>query len=79
VRRDVNREPEHTLPGAAPTDVAALRRYRVPQHLTTRHDTPTGTALRSDSQPPKCHTSIDTGEKTYPKAAANEKRERVPD
>ena len=37
VGRDVNREPEHTLPGAAPTDVAALRRYRVPQHLTTRH------------------------------------------
>lgn len=77
--RDVNREPEHTLPGAAPTDVAALRRYSVPQHLTTRHDTLTGTAPRTDSQPPKCHTSIDTGEKTYPKAAANEKRERVPD
>jgi hypothetical protein len=39
-------------------------------------------ALRHEltaSQPPKCHTSIDTGEKTFPKATANEKRERVPD
>jgi len=47
--------------------------------LATRHGTPTGTAPRTDSQPPKYHTSIDTGEKTYPTAAANEKRERVPD
>jgi len=45
VGRDVNREPEHTLPGAAPTDVAALRRYRVPQHLSS----PLATTLRHDT------------------------------
>jgi hypothetical protein len=45
VGRDVNREPEHTLPGAASTDVAALRRYCVPQHLSS----PLATALRHDT------------------------------
>jgi hypothetical protein len=37
---------------------------------------PQGTAPRTDSRPPKYHQSGNTDEKTYPKAATNEKRVR---
>ena len=50
----------------------------VSHNIATAHfATHTATEPRSDSQPPKCHTSIDTDEKTCPKAATNQKRVRV--